>query len=80
MGLKEAFSYCGRLNGQKPIRSLAEDLVVERKKVMMQELKDMEDRLKRHVTECKREIIKEIQGIFSDVKPQPKKEVRNAKF
>lgn len=79
MGLKEVFSYYGVLDGRKPRRTLVEDIIEEREKMMVQQIKEMEDRLKRHMTECKREIIKEIQGIFSETKPQPKKEVKNAK-
>lgn len=79
MGLKEVMSYYGVLDGKKPRRTLVEDIVAERELMMTQQLKEMEDRLKRHMTECKREIIKEIQGIFSDFKPQPKKEVKNGK-
>ena len=30
---------------------------------MFQELKEMEDRIKRHITECKREIVKELIAI-----------------
>ncbi len=55
-------SYYGRLNNVKIIRSLADDLISQRKQMMMQELREMEERLKRHVTECKREVIREIIG------------------
>lgn len=83
MGLKDAFpqySYYGRLDGPKPIRSLAEDIVKERKQQMMEELKLMEERIKRHITECKREIIREMLGIKSKKEEsQFKKEVINGK-
>lgn len=57
MGLMH-HSYYGRLLGLKPIRSLADDLLLEYKQNMLAELKEMESRLKRHITECKREVIK----------------------
>lgn len=73
MGLKEVFSYYGRLD-VKPNRPLVDDLLIERKKVMLQELKETEDRIKRHITECKREVIKEIKNIFTD--PKPKSQIK----
>lgn len=79
MGLKEVISYYGFSDGRKPRRTLSEDLVEEREKMMMQELKEMEDRLKRHMTECKREVIKEVQGLFYQLQSQQKKEVKNVK-
>lgn len=54
-------SYYGRLDGPKPVRTFAQDIVRERQESMMEDLKTMEERIKRHITECKREIIKEIQ-------------------
>lgn len=72
-------TYYGRVNNVVPIRLLADDLLTERKKLMMQELKETEDRLKRHMTECKREIIREIQSIFLDKITKPIKEDKHAK-
>lgn len=61
MGLNDySVSYYGRLDGPKPIRTLGEDLVAERKEQMMEDMKSMEERIKRHITECKREVIKEV--------------------
>jgi hypothetical protein len=68
MSLLNAFSYYGRID-EISMRSLADDLLIERDKIMIEELKETEDRIKRHITECKREVIKEIQNIFSDKKP-----------
>jgi hypothetical protein len=73
--------YYGRVNNVKPIRNLADDFVKEREQTIMHEMKDMEDRIKRHVTECKRQVIKEIQTIFKKEDPivHPIKEVKNDK-
>lgn len=68
MSLLNAFSYYGRLENTN-IKSLADDILIERNKIMREELKETEDRIKRHITDCKREVIKEIQNIFSDKKP-----------
>lgn len=72
MGLMH-HSYYGRLIGLKPIRSLADDLFLEYKKNMLEELKEMESRLKRHITECKREIVKAI--CPGEIKSTKEKEV-----
>lgn len=78
MGLKEVFcSYYGRLGGDKPIRTLGEDLVIERKKQMMEDLKSMEERIKRHITECKREVIKELVAQKLIQQPEAKKELKD---
>jgi hypothetical protein len=60
MSLNEIFYYYGRVNGIVPQRTFSDDLLTERKRLMFQELKEMEDRIKRHITECKREIVKEL--------------------
>lgn len=75
MSLLNVFSYYGRID-QICMRSLADDLLIERKKLMFEELKETEDRIKRHITECKREVIKEIQNIFSDKKIKESKYVK----
>jgi hypothetical protein len=64
--------YYGVYDDKPPIRSLADDLLIEKERIMLEEMKHMEERLKRHITECKREVIKELQSIFSDKKPKPK--------
>lgn len=62
MSLKEAFcSYYGWIYpDRKPVRTLAQDLIKQRNDEMLDELKSMEERIKRHITECKREVIKEL--------------------
>lgn len=61
MGLKKMIhSYYGRIDDEIPIRPLADDILKESECNMMQLMKDMEDRLKRHITECKRDVIKEL--------------------
>lgn len=74
-------SYYGRIDNVKPIRNLTEDFVKEREQTIMHEMKEMEDRIKRHVTECKRQVIKEIQTIFKkeNLIINPTKEVKNDK-
>lgn len=74
MSLNSHNSYYGRMQGSIHRRSLTDDLLVEHEGRMLHELKEMEDRLKRHITECKREVIKEIENIFSDPKPTYSKE------
>lgn len=70
-------SYYGRMDATIFVRSLADDLIKENEGRMIHEMKEMEDRIKRHITECKREVIKEIENIFSDAKPKStKKEVK----
>jgi hypothetical protein len=64
-----------KFNNVKPIRSFADDMLLEVNKKMTEELKQMEERIKRHITECKREIIKTIEDIFEI----PKKETKNAR-
>ena len=70
---KIEWGYYGPLDGPKPIRSWGEDVVREREREMLAEMKDMEDRIKRHITECKREVIRELLGIRTR-KEQIKKE------
>lgn len=60
--------YYGLKDDTVPVRSLVEDLLIEGRKTMLDEMKEMEDRLKRHITESKRTIIKEIENIFIDKK------------
>jgi DNA-binding ferritin-like protein (Dps family) len=77
MGLN-AFCYYGRIHSNSiPSRLLVDDLIMERNQNMMQEMKEMEDRLKRHITECKREVIKEIQRFLFNTKPPLNKEVKH---
>lgn len=83
MGLKEAFSYYGRLSGSYPVRDFVNDLIKDRKSMMQIELREMEERIRRHITEAKREIIDEINSIFSDFKDKsnhPKKEIQDVRF
>ena len=63
----------------KPIRTLADDIVKESNNLMILEMKEMEARIKRHVTECKHEVIKEMMSVFDIKKPTIKKEVMNVK-
>lgn len=58
-------SYYGRLEGTPPVRDFSKDLMNERKRNMQKELKEMEDRIKRHITECKREVIKELISLIN---------------
>ena len=53
-------SYYGDITPIVPIRSLSKDLVDEREQLMLEELKVMEMNIKRHITDAKREIIREI--------------------
>lgn len=65
----------------KPTRNLADDILMQKEKTLVEQLKEMEARLKRHMTECKRDIIKEIETIFDEfkLKSPSKKEVKNVK-
>lgn len=62
------FSYYGRIDRTLPIRSFVDDVNVEALGMMKAEMKEMEDRLKRHITEAKREVVKEIQMILKNEK------------
>lgn len=44
----------------KPARTLGEDIIKDMNDSLQQVLREMEDRIKRHITECKREIIREM--------------------
>jgi hypothetical protein len=68
MGLKQAYSYYGRLDGPTPVRDFINELIQDRKLMMQTELREMEERIRRHITEAKKEIIDEIDSIFSDFK------------
>jgi hypothetical protein len=59
----ETWSYYGVINDERPIRSLADDLIIDRERQMIEGLKEIEERIKRHVTDCKREIIREFREI-----------------
>lgn len=78
MGLDYHCHYYGELSGPKPIRSLSDDFLMEQDKMMKEEMKEMEDRLKRHVTECKREIIKELESLLI-IKPIISKSTKGVK-
>lgn len=58
---------------EKPIRSLSEDVVKEKEKSLDDKLLKMEERIKKHTTECKREIIKELLNLLNI----PSKEKKN---
>lgn len=49
----------------KPIRSFSEDMVREHSRITLGELRDCEDRIKKHVTTCKREIINFLTNHFN---------------
>lgn len=74
---REYCSYYGVLDDIKPIRSLSQDCVIEVNMQMFEELKEMESRIKRHITECKREIVKELEESTIKIKPKTKKENSN---
>jgi len=62
-------SYYGSLDEEdKPMRSFAQDAVTDHEKNMSEKMIEMEERVKRHITECKREVIKEIERLF-EIKP-----------
>lgn len=79
MSLKEVFSYYGSLENKSSSRPFYEDLIKEVKLYMLKEFKEMEDRLKRHITECKREIIRKINGVEPESKKQIKEKVNGSK-
>jgi len=58
-------SYYGRLGGDKPIRTLSQDLLTDHEKGMFGAMREMEERIKRHITECKREVVKTILELTS---------------
>lgn len=53
-------SYYGSLAPIIPQRTWVEDYLIERKQLMLEEMKEMEIAIKRHITEAKREIIREL--------------------
>lgn len=57
-------SYYGDLTEVKPIRTLGEDLARDLERNMIEEMYKMEERIKRHITECKRELVKEFQSVI----------------
>lgn len=79
MGLEKAFSYYGRLDGIPPIRDFKDELIQESKAMLQVELREMEERLRRFMTENKKEIVRRIDAALSYVRektiPQ-KKEVK----
>lgn len=75
--MDEAYcSYYGIL-GDTPIRPWTMDYISMREEEMHQELKDMEHRIKMHITDCKREIVKTLLSI--NTKTTNKKEIKNGK-
>ncbi len=54
------WSYYGSLKPQKPYKSFSDSILKEYKTTMLEYMKAMEDRLKRHITEAKREVIKKV--------------------
>jgi hypothetical protein len=54
-------SYYGRLDPVENLRPFWKEVIKEEEIAMIEFLREMEERLKRHVTEAKREIIKELQ-------------------
>lgn len=79
MSLKEVFSYYGSLENASPFRPFYQDIIKEVKLYMLKEFKEMEDRLKRHITECKREIIRKLNAVEPESKKQPKEKVNGSK-
>lgn len=81
MSIKDWMSYYGRMIGQKPTRPLVDDLIGEWSVKMGQEMKEMEERLRKLMHENKREIIKEMKAMFveSVTKSLTKKEAKNVK-
>ncbi len=83
MGLKEAFSYYGRMDGSSPVRDFVNELIKDRKSMMQVELHEIEDRLRRYIYEAKKEILNEINSIFSDFKdkstPTKRENIDNGK-
>lgn len=79
MSLKQAFSYYGSLERTSSFRPFYQDIIKEVKLYMLKEFKEMEDRLKRHITECKREIIKKLNDIEPESKKQLKEKVNGSK-
>ena len=55
--------YYGKLVGEKPVRSLADDIIKEDQQNMQQQLREMQEKLFRHLNEIKREIIREFHEV-----------------
>ena len=68
-------SYYGRLAETKPHTTFDTILLMELDQLMIETLKEMETKIKRHITECKHEVIKELQRLLD-----PNKEVKEQKY
>ena len=80
MTIDNSVCYYGRLSSINMRTSLVEDILKERKKIMIQEIEEVEIRLKRHITEAKREVMKEIQRVILSLPKssnQPNKDIKN---
>ena len=55
-----AITYFCHDNGEVPVRPFSEDAVRMGQTMMSEELKEMEDRIKRYMMECKQEIVRHI--------------------
>jgi hypothetical protein len=77
MTLKNEISYYGHLSKMAPVRNFSDDLLIEGKKRMLQELKEMEERIKRHITECKREVIRKLSSGNTKNLTKEVKELKN---
>lgn len=78
-----AYSYYGRLQGACE-KTFADSLLEDMESRMIEVLNEMESAIKRHITECKREVIKEILRIERNATgqsytPPPKEKVKYAK-
>jgi hypothetical protein len=74
-GCHNPYSYYGDMSQKKPTRSLSEDILKEYELNMIEELKSMEERVKRHITECKREVIRELIALY----PGPTNPIKKGK-
>lgn len=71
MGLNKFFSYWGQWSHGKASFPVVDEMIKESELLSMQELKEMEERIKRHITECKRDMMKILKSLTE--KPKEKK-------
>lgn len=69
----EDHCYYGRMTTEKPAISFSDEMVRDQEKGMMELMREMEERLKRHITECKREIIRALRPDAPKKPPRSKK-------